>query len=68
MRAVGRDLKGDAGPLDAKNFPAFGEQSGDESRTSSDMPAENPRKNLGLALVGALVDEDAGNSPSLSCP
>src|SRR6202022_1345935 len=64
----GRDLKADARALDAPPLPAFGEQCRDESEKSSDLAAENAGKHLGLALIGALVDENAGASLGLSRP
>ena len=66
--AVGRDLEGNARALYAPQLPAFGEQRSDESRKSSDLAAENAGKHLRLALVGALVNEDAGRPLSLSRP
>src|SRR6266404_5652980 len=66
--AVGRDLEGDPRPLHAPDLPAFGEQRGDESRKSPDVAAENAGKHLRLALVGAVVDEDAGHPLRLSRP
>jgi hypothetical protein len=54
--------------LYASDLPALGEQADGESRKSSDTAAENPGKNLRLALVGALVDEDATGSLDLSRP
>jgi hypothetical protein len=49
-------------------LPAFGEQSGDESRKTSDLAAEYPGKSLRRELVGAHVDKDASGSPNLSGP
>jgi hypothetical protein len=66
--AVGRDLEGNMRAFDAADLSAFGEHPGDESGKSSDLAAENPGKNVRLALVGALVNEDAGSSPGLSGP
>jgi len=43
-----------------RSLPAFGEQPSDESRKSSDLAAENAEKHFRLALVGAVVNEDAG--------
>src|SRR5215831_18302390 len=54
--------------LHAPELPAFGEQRSDDSRESSDLAAENAGKHLRLALVGALVDEDAGAPLGLPCP
>src|SRR5262249_6693089 len=66
--AVRRDLERDARALDAADLPSFGEERGDESRKSSDLAAENARKHLGLARIGAVIDEDAGAPLDLSGP
>src|SRR6516164_2619307 len=60
MRAVGGDLERDMRALDAADLPAFGGHRGDESRKSAGLAAEDPRRYFGLAVVGALVDKDAG--------
>src|SRR5262249_60485378 len=68
LGAVGRDLEGDSRALHAPQLAAFGEQRSDESRKPSDLAAENAGKYLRLALVGAIVDEDASAPLGLSCP
>src|SRR6266536_1366568 len=68
LGAVGRDLEGDPRALHAPELPAFGEQRSDESRKPSDLAAENAGEHLRLALVGALVDEDAGAPLGLTRP
>ena len=68
LGAVGRDLEGDLRPLHATQLPAFGEQRSDESRKSSDLAAENAGKHVRLALVGAVVNENAGRPLSLPRP
>src|SRR5262245_35153914 len=64
----GAILERDSRALHAPQLPAFGEQRSDESRKSSDLAAENARKDLRLPLVGALVDENAGATFGLPCP
>src|SRR5262249_25460761 len=59
---------GDPRALHAPQLPAFGEQRSDESRKPSDLATENAGKHLRLALVGAIVDEDAGAPLGLPCP
>ena len=66
--AVGRDLEGDLCAFHAPHLPAFVEQRSDESRKSSDLAAENAGEHFRLALVGAIVDEEAGATLGLSCP
>src|SRR5262245_1699214 len=68
LATVGRDLERDPRALHAPQLPAFGEQRSDESRKPSDLAAENAGKHLRLALVGAIVDEDAGAPLGLPCP
>jgi hypothetical protein len=64
----GAIFEGDPCALNAPQLPAFGEQRSDESRKPSDLAAENPREHLGLALIRAIVNEDAGATLGLSCP
>ena len=61
-------IKNDPRTFNASDLPAFGEQRSDESRKPSDLPAENAGKHFRLALVGAIVDEDAGAPLGLPCP
>src|SRR5262249_60768516 len=68
MRAVGCDLKSDAGALDAADLPAFRKHAAPERGESADLATENPREHLRLTLVGALVDEEAGGSLGFSRP
>src|SRR5262249_58164152 len=68
LGTVGRDLKGDPRALHAPQLPAFGEQRSDESRKPSDLATKNAGKHLRLALVGAIVDEDAGAPLGLPRP
>src|SRR5205807_4634150 len=65
---VGRELEGDPRALHAPELPAFGEQRSYESWKSSDMAAKNAGKHLRLALVGTVVDEDAGRPLGLPRP
>src|SRR5262249_50899835 len=68
LSAVGRDLKGDPRTLRTPKLPTFREQCGDEARESSCTSAENAGKHFRLALVGAIIDEDAGGPFSPSRP
>jgi len=55
-----------AGPAQVTEFAGFWPF--DESRKSSDLAAENAGEHFRLALVGAIVDEEAGATLGLSCP
>src|ERR1700730_10528314 len=68
LGAVGRDLKAYPSALHAPHLPASSEQGRDESRKSSDLAAENAGKHLGLAVIGAIVEEDACASLDLARP
>jgi hypothetical protein len=68
MAAVGCQLEADPGALHTSDLPAFGEQPGDARRKSPDCAAENAGQQLGLARVGALVDEEASGSRDLARP
>src|SRR5262249_25213035 len=68
VRTVGRDLERNAGALYSPNLPSLGKQRGDLRGESAHPASENERKHLGLAIVGALVDKDAGGSRHLAGP
>src|SRR5262245_22451637 len=68
LSAVGRNLEGDPRTLYAANLSTFGKQCCNDRRKSSDLTAEDARKHFGLALVGALVDENAGSPLCLPRP
>ena len=68
MGTVRRDFKGDPCAFNASDLAAFGKQRSDESRKSSDLAAENAGKHFRLALVGAVVNEDAGGPLGPSRP
>src|SRR5262249_43520765 len=68
LSAVGRDLESDPRTLDASDLSALSKQRSDDSRKSSDMAAENAGKNLSLAIVSVVVDEDTGGVHHLSRP
>ena len=68
MRAVWVDLEADTRPLAAADLPALGEHPDDEHRESADLTTEDPGQHFGLAVVGALVDKDAGGSLGLARP
>jgi len=65
VRAVGRDLERDPGALHSPNLATLRKQS--RLRWESADPAtENEREQLGLALVGVLLDQDASASRYLT--
>jgi hypothetical protein len=65
MRAVSPDLKRNPRELHTTNRPALGEQRRHLGGEAADLTAEDEWKHLRLAVVGALVDEEAGGSLDL---
>src|SRR4029079_16429844 len=63
LSAVRRNLEGNARALYAADLAAFGKQRCDKRRQPSDLTTENPGKHFSLALVSALVDENACAPP-----
>src|SRR5262249_19523390 len=68
VSAVGRDLERDPGALYSANLPTLGKQRRDLRRESADPATKDERQRLGLAVVSALVDENAGRSRHLAGP
>ena len=68
MSAIGRNLERDQCPLHATNLPAFGKHRAPLRGESSDAASDDKGERLGLALVGALVDEEAGRALGLPRP
>ena len=68
LGAVGRNLERDQCPLHATNLPAFGKHRAILRGESSDAASDDKGKRLGLALVGALVDEETGRALGLPRP
>ena len=66
--AIWRDLKSDPCAFDASDLPTFRKQRSDDGGKSTDLAAKDARQHLGLALVGAFIDEDARCAVGLSCP
>src|SRR6185312_10660611 len=65
---IRRDLECDPRSFAAADLPAFSKQRPDHGRKSSDAATEDAGKHLRLALIGALVDEDAGRPLGSACP
>ena len=63
-----RDLKSDPCAFDASDLPTFRKQRSDDGGKSTDLAAKDARQHLGLALIGAFIDEDARCAVGLSCP
>jgi hypothetical protein len=68
MGAIGRNLERDWCPLHATNLPAFGKHRAPLGGESSDAASDDKGERLGLALVGALIDEEAGRTLGLPRP